>query len=299
MTNDLDSYYGLDADASRRNVVTSRREAKISLWVGDVVGANATQLVPPSPSETLWLPTLAWLGERLLFEKLVEGPPAVIAVDTRGNATELAADAFEAAASRDGPAVVFRRTGAGLWRTDAAGARPVQLTERNTFDPRMTPDGRHVVFVSLGEDGKQSPWLLSTDGGEPTRLADESVGFIGRIDLSPDGSRVMFIPSGTLTVVVCDLPTCSDRREIQAPAGARRPFHFTQDGSAIAYVEPSGTNVWALPLDGSPAHAITSFPASTAGGLIANYAWSNDGTRLAFARQTIAEDIVLLRDVQP
>jgi Tol biopolymer transport system component len=237
----------------------------------------------------------------VLHERFLDGPPTVIAVDAEGRAEDFVTDALGAEVSRDGRTVVFRRIAPGLWKTDGAGARPVQLTSWIAFEPRVSPDGSQVVFLS-SRDGNQSPWL-STDGGEPTRIAEDSIGFGGRFDLSPDGRRVMFVPSptteGDVRVSVCDLPACSDRREIYAPEGATRPFRFTQDGAAIAYVDQIGTNLWALPLDGGSPRQITSFPASATGGVIANYAWSNDGTRLAFARQTIAEDIVLLRDVQP
>jgi Tol biopolymer transport system component len=166
----------------------------------------------------------------------------------------------------------------------------------------VTPDGRYIVFLST-RDGTQSPWLLSTEGGEPRRLAQATIGFIGRIDISPDGRRLMFLSRDTegayARVTLCDLPACSDRTEIDAPASIRPPFRFMPDGKSIAYRDQTGTNLWALPLDGGAPRQITSFPEGAVGGAIANYAWSSDGTRLAFLRRTVAEDIVLFRGVQP
>jgi Tol biopolymer transport system component len=190
-----------------------------------------------------------------------------------------------------------------LWKTDGVGAQPVQLTAGMVVaDPRVTPDGRYVVFLST-RDGTQAPWLVSTEGGEPTQLARVHIGLVGRIDISPDGRRLMFISRETdgapERVSLCDLPSCSDRTEIDAPESFRVPFRFMPDGKSIAYLDQTGTNLWALPLDGGAPRQITSFPEGAVGGAIANYAWSSDGTRLAFLRRTVAEDIVLFRGVQP
>ena len=100
-------------------------------------------------------------------------------------------------------------------------------------------------------------------------------------------------------VSLCDLPACSSRSEIDAPERFRPPFRFMPEETAIAYLDATGTNIWALPLDGGPPRQITSFPQDVVGGVIANYAWSSDGTRLAFLRRTVTEDIVLFRGVQP
>jgi Tol biopolymer transport system component len=303
MTNDLDDYMGLDVDASRRNLVTSRRETTTSLWVGDALGANARRIVAPSLSSgTLLLPTLSWAGERVIIERVVDGPPTVIAVHRDGRSEDLVPAAIEGVVSANGRTLVFTRDIA-LWKTDGVGAQPVQLTAGMVVaDPRVTPDGRYVVFLST-RDGTQAPWLVSTEGGEPTQLARVHIGLVGRIDISPDGRRLMFISRETdgapERVSLCDLPSCSDRTEIDAPESFRVPFRFMPDGKSIAYLDQTGTNLWALPLDGGAPRQITSFPEGAVGGAIANYAWSSDGTRLAFLRRTVAEDIVLFRGVQP
>jgi Tol biopolymer transport system component len=302
MTNDLDDYIGLDVDASRRNLVTSRRETKSSLWLGDATGASVRQVVPSSPSSgSLLLPTLSWTGERVIIEQLLDGPPTIVAVDRDGRSEDLAADAFEGVVSADGRTLVFSRD-SGLWRADSSGAQPVQLIDAFAVaDARVTPDGRYVVFVST-RDGTQSPWLIDTQGGEPTQLARAQIGFVGRIDISPDGRRVMFASRETadapLRLSLCDLPACSNRTEIDTPAGFRAPYRFTPDGQSIAYLDRPAANIWALPLDGGPPRQITSF-AGDADGEIANYAWSTDGTQLALLRRTVTQDIVLFSGLQP
>jgi len=302
ITNDLDDYIGLDLDASRRNLVTSRRETKTSLWIGDAFGEGSRQIVPPSPSAgNLFRATLSWAGERVIIEQLPDAQPTIIAVDRNGKSEDLAPAALEGVVSADGRTLVFNRM-TGLWKADATGAQPVQLTAGITAaDARVTPDGRYVVFLST-QDGTQSPWLVPTAGGEPTQLAVAAIGFGGRLDISPDGRRLMFLTrspeDGVERVALCDLPACSDRTEIVGPDRSRAPFRFMPDGQSIAYLDSTATNIWAMPLDGGPARQVTSFGAD-AEGLIANYAWSTDGTQLAVLRTTVTQDIVLFSGVQP
>ena len=52
----------------------------------------------------------------------------------------------------------------------------------------------------------------------------------------------------------------------------------------------SPPNVWVQPLDGSPRHQFTHLTDETP---IVDFAWSNDGARLAIARANVARDIVL------
>jgi len=178
----------------------------------------------------------------------------------------------------------------------------VQLTDNIVAaDPLLTPDGRYVVFLST-RDGTQSPWIVPTDGGEPTQVVRTQIGFGGRMDISPDGRRLMFVTRAAETdapiVVLCELPDCADRIEIAGPQLFQPPFKVMPDGRAVAYLDATGTNIWALPLDGGAPRQITSF-ASDAPGAIVNYEWSPDGTQLALLRGSVTQDIVLLRGVQP
>jgi hypothetical protein len=47
LTNDLNSYMGVDVSADRASIVTSRFESKISLWVGDADAARGAEGVGP------------------------------------------------------------------------------------------------------------------------------------------------------------------------------------------------------------------------------------------------------------
>jgi len=301
LTNDLTSYLGVDVDASRGSLVTSRQDTRATLWVGDAAGANGTEIVPSTPFGGANV-LVAWAGDRLLYDAMMNGHASIAGIAPgRGPPEEVVANAFHVAATSKGDTIVFVRSARGadgLWKVDATGQRPKRLVTTFAVEPLVTPDDRHVVYISP-RSGIESPWIVPLDGGDATQIVNESAGSFA---ISPDGRRLTFISngSGKSILVVCDLPECSNRRDLDAPHGSYGSgLRWTPDGQAIAFVGPSGLNIWALPLDGGPERAITHFGTGTAGATIARFAWSRDGQRLAIVRMTIADDIVLLRGLRP
>jgi len=117
------------------------------------------------------------------------------------------------------------------------------------------------------------------------------------MDVTADGERLLLVSvnaASELSLVVCELPACTNRRDFDAPPDLRPPVQWTPDDQAIAYVDTTRANIWSLPLDGSPPLKITHFTETVPGRAIADYAWSRDGQHLAIVRATTTEDIVLL-----
>ena len=100
----------------------------------------------------------------------------------------------------------------------------------------------------------------------------------------------------TLVFIVCDFPECATRRTLTLQRSVPASVQWTPDGRAIAYVDgDTQTNLWVQPLDGAPAHQLTHF---TDGRTIPTFAWSRDGKRLAVARETVTNDIVLFKGLK-
>ncbi|HEX5048111.1 MAG TPA: winged helix-turn-helix domain-containing protein [Gammaproteobacteria bacterium] len=296
LTNDLASYIGVDLDASRTRLVTTRRDVRASIWLGDASGETAVQLVPPTPFGTA-NQFLAWAGERVLYDSTFGGHAATAAIGlTGGTPEEVVRDAFHVAAAPDGSAIVFGRStrgSEGLWRVDASGLRPKQLVSGFAVEPVVTA-GRAVVFVS-NRSGVQSPWRVPLDGGEPTEIVRQHA---NAIDVSPDGRLLAFFTwRGTDSIVVCELPDCSNPRELPYPPNiGATPLRWTPDGKQLAYIAEPRDNIWAVPLDGGPPHALTHFAMNPSP--IVRFAWSRDG-RLAFVRASTEENVVLVSGLRP
>lgn len=297
LTPDLASYIGVDLDATRTRLVTSRRDVRTSIWLADVSGETAVELVPPTPFGTPNV-FLAWVGERVLYDSTFGGHAAVAAISLGGGTPEeVVPDAFHVAAAPDGSAIVFggsTRGREGLWKADASGRNPVQLVPGFAVEPVVTAD-HTVVYVST-RGGVVSPWSVPLDGGEATEIVPEAV---NAIDVSPDGRMLAFYTWRGVRewIVVCELPRCSNRRDLPWPPNVSGAvLRWTTDGKELAYIVSGGQNIWAVPLDDGPPHALTSFAPDPRP--IVRFAWSRDG-RLAFVRASIEHDVVLLSGLRP
>src|SRR3989449_1182712 len=103
-----------------------------------------------------------------------------------------------------------------IWLSDLAGGSARQLTAGPGSDrqPRWSPDGRTLAFVSTRENGAQL-WVLPIAGGEARRLTS-----------LPDGVfDPVWLPDGTGLVVTSDIkwPVQQeiDRRNGDFPTDAR------------------------------------------------------------------------------
>jgi Tol biopolymer transport system component len=150
-----------------------------------------------------------------------------------------------------------------------------------------------VYFSDLTE-GAAAIKRVPIDGGPAeTILADGNTLF----DVSPDGKMLL-----TLEVrdsdhrVVLTLESLEDKkvRKIEADPRSIPGYHFTPDSKGVAYLvrEKGVDNLWVMPLDGAAPKQLTHFSSE----LIASFAFSPDGTKVAYERGHAESDAILLRD---
>ena len=122
--------------------------------------------------------------------------------------------------------------------------------------------------------------------------------FAGFLDVSADGRRLLFFasdPQNQFKLIVCDLPTCTNRVSLLLPSNyAPVMQRFMPGGRGIAYVDLTLSNLWSLPLDGGAPRQLTNFKDRR----IANFAWSRDGKRLAIMRTINTNDVVLFKGLK-
>ncbi|HXF95087.1 MAG TPA: amidohydrolase family protein, partial [Gemmatimonadales bacterium] len=98
--------------------------------------------------------------------------------------------------SPDGQTLVFDLLG-DLYTLPIAGGQARRLTQGLAHDmqPRFSPDGRQIVFVS-DRSGDDNLWLLSLEGGEPRPLTTgEDVTYLSP-EWTPDGTYVVASRAG-------------------------------------------------------------------------------------------------------
>jgi Tol biopolymer transport system component len=153
------------------------------------------------------------------------------------------------------------RTGSeSIWRIDTTGANAKQVTTNSPSYAYLAAGGNWVLYDRATQN-KFTLWKASLDGGGSVQLNDE---FLVCPALSHDGqwiaafssgegpSKIAVVPaSGGPTARVFDMP----------PKLISGLLRWTPDGHSITYIENRAgvSNLWSLPLDGSPPKQITDF----------------------------------------
>jgi dipeptidyl aminopeptidase/acylaminoacyl peptidase len=80
-----------------------------------------------------------------------------------------------------------------LWRV-RSGEEPQPFTygEWSDSQPRWSPDGKQIAFVSTRQKPKAQIYVIPADGGEARPITNLEEGSIGSFAWSPDGARIAF-----------------------------------------------------------------------------------------------------------
>lgn len=226
--------------------------------------------------------------------------------------------------------LVFERSPGNIYMVDSRTGNPQQLTTdaTNRF-PRVSPDGRFIVYVS-NQSGIPNLWRRDIDGSNPKQL---TTGFSVEPSISPDGKEVIYsvgVDASRIWKVGIDggqpvqLTNKESRNAIFAPDGKQfictwweqpnsQPkialvpaaggdpvkiftfyaggFRWTPDGQSFLYYadKDNAPKIWSQPIDGGEPKRLTNFP-----NLPASFVLSSDGKQIAFVRGTSTSDVVLI-----
>jgi len=187
-----------------------------------------------------------------------------------------------------------------IWIMNGDGSNPRQLTQDFSYLPTVSPDGRYIIYGSLGA-GTVGTWRMDIDGGNPKQLDDNRGLFTS---ISPDGRWVVYRgiyygrPGGLMKVSIdggdpVRLFAGDDPERLRPWGDAVQPA-ISPDGKSIAYVYRKGLfrGIAIMPFDGGEPAKLLDLPPgyNTAASVVGRHTggasqalhWLPDGRFLAY-----------------
>lgn len=144
-------------------------------------------------------------------------------------------------------------------RDDRDAPRPVITSTQWDSNPSVSPDGRHIAYVS-NRTGSYEVWMSDADGDNPVQMTSFGGPFTSTPRWSPDGNRIAFAGRGKDNVDIYILEVTGGRVERLTSANANdQAPHWSRDGEWIYF----GSNrtgrwqVWKIPASGGDAVQVT------------------------------------------
>jgi dipeptidyl aminopeptidase/acylaminoacyl peptidase len=183
------------------------------------------------------------------------------------------------------------RSNSDIWIVPARGGEIQRLTSspQADFNPRWSPDGRKIAFIST-RSGSAQVWMIPVAGGEATQVTNISTGATG-VAWSPKGNYLLFISS-----VFPDCPDDDCNRKKTEAAEASKVKARIYDSLLYrhwnSWADGTRSHLFAVPLEGGQAIDLTpgdyDTPPLALGGAL-DYAVSPDGSEVCFVRNIDSE----------
>jgi dipeptidyl aminopeptidase/acylaminoacyl peptidase len=180
-----------------------------------------------------------------------------------------------------------------IWMVPTGGGEPIPMTaeHQSSSQPRWSPDGKYLAFLSARDEGKTQLWLLNRLGGEAQRLTDTAQD-VDDIAWSPDSRRLVVVlrdPSPEELEEVTD--RAKDQKDDQdsddkaakdkkKKPKAQRPWVIDRlqfKADEVGYLDRRRTHLYLFDLAAKSLTQITSGDYDDS-----QPAWSPDGKQLAF-----------------
>ncbi len=179
---------------------------------------------------------------------------------------------------------------AAIWLAAADGSEPPRRFtsgEKADADPRWSPDGAHLAFISNRAGKASQLYVLPVAGGEPRKLTS----------LKEDVSQAVWSPDGASIAFVARVRDAAYEEEDDKKRAPRRITRLHYKLDSVGWTADRPQHLFVVPVDGSAE------PVQLTGGDYEDHSpcWSPDGGTIAFvsARHedwdlSMADDVYLV-----
>ena len=220
--------------------------------------------------------------------------------------------------SPDGQRIAFSLLG-DIYTMPIGGGAPTRIAEGLAWDvqPRFSPDGRRIAFVS-DRGGGDNVWLMNADGGTKVALTKEDFRLLNQPSWSPDGQYIvakkhfttgrslgtgevwLYHVSGGSGVKLVAKPNEQHQKELGEPTFAPdgKSVYFTRNntpGPIFEYAQDSTQGIFEIERY-EIATGETTSAVSGLGGAV-RPSPSPDGKRIAFVRRDAAKTGLWVKEI--
>ncbi len=300
ITTDSNNYETVSVTSDGLKLAAVRSEPVAQIWAAEDRDLKDFKQLTVGFEKFDGVLSLGWLSdERIVYDSTQNGKNSFWITDSTGSGhRRQLQDIFAQAASPDGRYLVYQKSSTasmGLWVSDLQEGVERQLTKEADVWASFSPDSKWVVYT--GYHQQIALFRVPIEGGEPTMIIAAN-GLCPTV--SPDGTKIAFFQwkagqRSQLTVapITGESPVKTFDVDIEiAPLSTKANLQWNSDGTAITYVglKDGVSNLWRQNIDGGSPIEVTSFDT----GRIFNFAYSQDGSRLALSRGSFDSDVILL-----
>ncbi|MEQ9398652.1 MAG: amidohydrolase family protein [Longimicrobiales bacterium] len=211
----------------------------------------------------------------------------------------------------DGGSVLFELLG-DIWRVPLGGGRAEPVLTGPSYDsqPRVSPDGRWIAFIS-DRDGHDNLWIARADGSEPKKLTSDSQRTNSMVSptWTPDSRYVIATrrgPRGGLRMYHVDGGSGVSLEDAEAEGGSggdatRLGAVVSPDGDWLYYAQAGNQGSGQLPNWQIGRRSMVTGahdPLTQADGSAFRPALSPDGAKLVYATRYETQTGLRIRDLQ-
>ncbi|MEO6391673.1 MAG: winged helix-turn-helix domain-containing protein [Pyrinomonadaceae bacterium] len=309
VTNDDNSYKLITLTRDGNTILTTQESRPAAIWLAELPATGPMSSGAPVKPESFRQITdgvtnfdrIGWMADgRIMYSATDNAKEIVFTIRSDGSNLRMLTNGDDGiwilpTVGGNGQNVCFlssRSQMKQVWRVDADGKNPTQLT--NSPTPVVTAvllkDNATVIYTSV-RSGK-TYLFRQNPGGKTDQLTESDAGTWA---VSPDEKFLAAVTQDSGGNYRIELLSLEDGKSLKTfPYALDRQLSFTPDGKALAYdaiINEVG-QIMIQPLEGGAPFALTAFTTD----LIFGFGWSADGKQLAMIRGKQLVDAVTIRN---